>query len=87
MPMYTQVYAPVGAVSWMVQEQPAFYDPAKDALLQTFISQVKALSGDVAQLQSLHKPLTVEGEQCMHFMLDAVLDMRRELIRETRLRE
>ena len=85
--MYTQVYAPTGAVGWVVQERPAFYDPAKDALLQTFVSQVKALSGDVVQLQSLHNPLTVEEEQRMHFMLDAVLDMRRELIREARLRE
>lgn len=84
--MYTQAYAPVGAVSWMVQEQPAFYDPAKDALLQTFVAQVKSLSGEVMHLQSLSKSLTQEDEQRMHFMLDAVLDMRRELIRETELR-
>lgn len=85
--MYTQAYAPVGAVSWMVQEQSAFYDPAKDALLQTFIAQIQSLNVEVVHLQNLRKPVSIEEEQRLHFMLDAVLDMRRELIREARLRE
>lgn len=85
--MYTQAYAPVGAVSWMVQEQSVFYDPAKDALLQTFVAQIKSLGDDVARLQNLRAPLSQEDEQRLHFTLDAVLDMRRELLREARLRE
>ncbi len=85
--MYTQVYAPAGAVGWMVQEQPAFYDPAKDALLQTFVAQVQSLSSEMLRLQSLSEHLTVDDEQRMHFILDAVLDMRRELTREAKLRE
>lgn len=84
--MSTFLYTLPGSLAWRVAEQTAFYDPAKDALLQSFIAQVKTLSLDVAGLQSLQEALQPEEEQRLHYALDALLDMRRELIREARLR-
>ncbi len=69
-----------------VAETAAEYNPHADVLMQNFLLQTNQFSGAISRLADLRRDLSLTDEEKIKFKLEALLDMRRELMREARLR-
>lgn len=70
---------------WLVREQRSSYATGNDVLLAELKTETAMLSRRVAQLADLDYALSPMEESKLVFQLEAVLDMRRELLRERSL--
>lgn len=67
---------------WMAREKPASYAGNEDALLLEFKKESVTLAQQIWELVNLNTKITPIEEAKLVFKLEAVLDMRRELIPE-----
>lgn len=70
---------------WLAREGSSTYGAENDALLSELRVEASLLSRRVGQLSNLSYSLSPMEESKLVFQLEAVLDMRRELINETRI--
>lgn len=68
--------------SWLVREAAPAYGAENDVLLSELKVETSLLSRRVGQLSDLSFSLSPMEESKLVFQLEAVLDMRRELLRE-----
>lgn len=71
---------------WLVREAVPAYGAENDVLLSELKVEASLLSRRVGQLADLTFSLSPMEESRLVFQLEAVLDMRRELINEARIR-
>lgn len=69
--------------TWVAREKPASYAGREDALLLEFKKESVALAQQIWELANLDATITPMEEAKLVFKLEAVLDMRRELVKET----
>lgn len=67
---------------WLVREETPVYGAENDVLLSELKVETSHLSRRVNQLSDLSFSLSPMEESKLVFQLEAVLDMRRELLRE-----
>lgn len=67
---------------WLVREDSPAYGAQNDALLSELRVETATLSRRIGQLSDLGYNLSPMEESKLIFQLEAVLDMRRELLRE-----
>lgn len=70
---------------WLVHEDSPAYGAENDVLLSELKVEASLLSRRVGQLSDLSFSLSPMEESKLVFQLEAVLDMRRELINEARI--
>lgn len=70
--------------AWQVAEQPAVYASKDDALLLQFKAEAAMLTKRITDLSRLDTQLNSIEESRLVFALEALLDMRRELLNEAR---
>ncbi len=67
---------------WVAREKPASYAGREDALLLEFKKESIALAQQIWELANLDTKITPMEEAKLVFKLEAILDMRRELVKE-----
>lgn len=70
---------------WLVREEGPTYGAQNDVLLSELKVEASLLSRQVGQLSDLSFSLSPMEESKLVFQLEAVLDMRRELINEAHI--
>lgn len=67
---------------WVAREKPAAYGGRKDVLLQEFKKESVSLAQQIWELANFDTKITPMEEAKLVFKLEAILDMRRELVKE-----